>query len=87
METELARGAPRYPPPSTPLPEVPQLSQSLPKPSEGGNWAAMEKRRERRRSRQGSGLGLGLGITGVDGRGSFESACQGGGVSLSGDYE
>ena len=74
LENELARGAPKHPPPSMPLPKVPspvaesldipvvtRLSQSVPR-STGGHWGALEKRRERRRSRQQQPIGLGLGI-------------------------
>ena len=74
LENELARGAPKHPPPSMPLPKLPspvvesldvpvviRLSQSVPR-STGGHWGVLEKRRERRRSRQQQ-TGLGLGIS------------------------
>jgi len=69
-ESQLARNSPGSPP-SMPLPKVPSpvaenlamgLSQSMPR-SSGGNWAAMEKRRQRRSSRQNQeNRGLGISI-------------------------
>ncbi|KAF8251329.1 hypothetical protein K440DRAFT_614420 [Wilcoxina mikolae CBS 423.85] len=69
-ESQLARNSPGSPP-SMPLPKVPSpvaenmsmgLSQSMPR-SSGGNWAAMEKRRERRRSSRHNQENRGLGIS------------------------
>jgi hypothetical protein len=67
LDHDLARGAPKHPPPSVPLPKVPSpvvesgslgvpaaamgLSQSMPR-SSGEHWGAMEERRKRRKSRQ-----------------------------------
>ncbi|KAI5843275.1 hypothetical protein BZA05DRAFT_411152 [Tricharina praecox] len=87
LENELARGAPKHPPPSMPLPKVPspvvesldvpvvtRLSQSVPR-STGGNWGAMEKRRRRSRQQQ-TGLGLGISLGDDDNEKERERAEQ-----------